>query len=88
MRELKKLGIRGIVQGDLLFTNEDKKNVSIDGEAMISFTTNTITYAFLLLMIPTGRRVARARLGIVFHTQYNGNDMASLNASFRLCKRY
>ena len=81
LRELKKLGIRGIVQGDLLFTNEDKKNVSIDGETMISFTPNTITYAFPVDS-PAGRRVARARLGIVFHTQYNGNDMASLNASF------
>lgn len=81
LRELKKLGIKGIVQGDLLFTNEDKKNVSIDGETMISFTPNTITYAFPVDS-PAGRRVARARLGIVFHTQYNGNDMASLNASF------
>ena len=81
LRELKKLGIRGIVQGDLLFTNEDKKNVSIDGETMISFTPNTITYAFPVDS-PAGRKVARARLGIVFHTQYNGNDMASLNASF------
>ena len=85
LRELKKLGIRGIVQGDLLFTNEDKKLVSIDGQSMISFTPNTITYAFPVDS-PAGRRVARARLGIVFHTQYNGNDMASLNASFGYVK--
>jgi len=85
LRELKKLGIRGIVQGDLLFTNEDKKNLSIDGQSMISFTPNTITYAFPVDS-PAGRKVARARLGIVFHTQYNGNDMASLNASFGYVK--
>ena len=84
LRELK-LGIRGIVQGDLLFTNEDKKLVSIDGQSMISFTTNTITYAFAVDSA-AGRKVARARLGIVFHTQYNGNDMASLNASFGYVK--
>ena len=48
---------------------------------MISFTPNTITYA-LPVDSSGGRKVARARLGIVFHTQYNGNAMDSLNASF------
>ena len=81
LRELKKLGIRGILQGDLLFTSDDKKVVSIDGQSMISFTPNTITYA-LPVDSSAGRKVARARLGIVFHTQYNGNAMDSLNASF------
>ena len=43
---------------------------------MISFTPNTITYA-LPVDSSAGRKVARARLGIVFHTQYNGNAMDS-----------
>ena len=81
LRELKRLGITGIYQGDLLFTKGDLKSAVIDGEKMITFTPNTITYA-----VPSdssiGRRIARARLGIVFHTYYTGRDMKSLTAGF------
>src|SRR5210317_2373640 len=44
LANLKRLNIKGILQGDLLFTN-DLKDITIDGEKMISFTPNTITYA-------------------------------------------
>jgi hypothetical protein len=81
LRELKKLGIRGIVQGDCLFTNEDKKVNNIDGQSMITFTPNTITYA-MPVNSAVGRKIARARMGIVFHTQYVGNKMSELNANF------
>jgi len=81
LRELKRLGITGIYQGDLLFTKGDLKSAAIDGEKMITFTPNTITYA-----VPSnssiGKRIARARLGIVFHTYYTGKDMKSLSAGF------
>ena len=80
LAQLKRLNIKGILQGDLLFTN-DKKVISIDGEKMLSFTPNTITYA-----VPQnsgiGKRIANAKMGIVFHTQYNGKKMNSLSASF------
>ena len=45
LKELPKLNIRGVVQGDLLFTPADIKKVSIRGEDAIAFTPNTITYA-------------------------------------------
>ena len=81
LRELSKLRMNTILQGDLLFTSTDLKRTSIDGEDMLTFTPNTITYA-----VPTnsglGKKIARARLGIVFHTMYSGKDMQSLNASF------
>ena len=80
LRELKKLGIRGILQGDCLFTGEDKKITSIDGQSMITFTPNTITYA-MPVDSPVGRQIARARMGIVFHTSYSGKTMDSLSAS-------
>ncbi len=77
---LSKLNIKGILQGDLLFT-DDKKNITIDGEKMISFTPNTITYA-MPADSAIGKKIAAAKMGIVFHTQYNGKDMKSLSASF------
>ena len=80
LSQLSRLNIKGILQGDLLFT-DDLKDVTIDGEKMISFTPNTITYA-----VPKdsdiGRRIARAKMGIVFHTQYTGKSMKSLTAGF------
>ena len=80
LRELKKLRITGIYQGDLLFTN-DTKIQNIDGEAMITFTPNTITYA-TPVNSSLGRKIRRARMGIVFHTSYTGKDMKSLGAGF------
>ena len=77
---LKKLPIKGILQGDLLFT-DDLKVVNIDGEKMLSFTPNTITYA-VPVSSALGRRISRARLGIVFHTYYTGKTMSSLTAGF------
>ena len=81
LRELAKLNISGILQGDFLFSKSDLKSESIDGEKMITFTPNTITYA-----VPTnsniGKRIRRARMGIVFHTSYSGKTMKSLKAGF------
>ena len=80
LAQLSRLNIKGILQGDLLFT-DDLKDITIDGEKMISFTPNTITYA-----VPKGsdigNRISKAKMGIVFHTQYNGKKMDSLSASF------
>ena len=85
LRDLKRLGIKGVYQGDLLFTRSELKPAVIDGEKIITFTPNTITYA-----VPTssklGRRIARARLGIVFHTYYTGKNMQSMTAGFGTIK--
>jgi len=64
-----------------LFTDGDLKSISIDGEKMVSFTPNTITYA-MPVTSDIGKRILKAKMGIVFHTQYNGKDMKSLSASF------
>ena len=80
LANLSRLNIKGILQGDLLFT-DDLKSINIDGQKMISFTPNTITYA-----VPQdsdiGRRIAKAKMGIVFHTSYSGKTMNKLSAGF------
>ena len=80
LANLSRLNIRNILQGDLLFT-DDLKMITIDGEKMVSFTPNTITYA-VPVTSDLGRRIMKANMGIVFHTQYSGKDMKSLSASF------
>ena len=81
LKELPKLNIKGVVQGDLLFTPGDLKSVTIRGEDAIAFTPNTITYA-----VPENtdlaRKIKRAKLGIIFHTTYTGRKMSDLKASF------
>jgi len=81
LKDLKRLGIRGVYQGDLLFTKGDIKAAAIDGEKMITFTPNTITYA-VPINSSLGRQIRRARIGIVFHTFYSGKTMNSLSAGF------
>ena len=74
------LNIPNVVQGDLLFT-DDKVEADIGGETCITFQPNTIVYA-----VPKdseiGQRVQNAKIGIVFHTQYNGRTMSAMSASF------
>ena len=80
LANLSRLNIKGILQGDLLFTN-DLKAINIDGEKMISFTPNTITYA-VPMASNIGKKIMKAKMGIVFHTQYSGKTMDSLSAGF------
>jgi hypothetical protein len=79
--ELSKLGIKGIVQGDMMFTKDSVKEEKIDGDEYLTFRPNTITYA-----VRTGtemaKRISAANLGIVFHTAYEGNSIADASASF------
>lgn len=79
-RYLSQLPIQGVLQGDLLFT-DDKDTRLVNGEQSIVFQPNTIVYA-----VPTnsalGAKVARAKLGIVFHTTYVGPTLADMNAQF------
>jgi hypothetical protein len=80
---LPKLNIKGIFQGDLLFTKGDIKTESIGGESYITFQPNTIVYA-----VPSNSKLAKkmldAQLGIVFHTSYSGRSMDSLKVSFNI----
>jgi hypothetical protein len=80
---LPKLNIKGILQGDLLFTKGDIKKQTIQGESYISFTPNTITYA-VPSDSPLAKRMLDAQLGIVFHTSYSGRKIEDLRASFNI----
>jgi len=81
LRELSRLGIKGVLQGDFLFSQSDLKKIDMDGDAMISFTPNTITYA-VPVKSQIGRQIGRAKMGIVFHTKYTGKTLDSMTAGF------
>ena len=73
-------GIRGVLQGDLMFTS-DKRTESINGKSHITFTPNTLTYA-VESKSELGRQISNARVGIVFHTKYSGPSLSEMSASF------
>ena len=82
LKYLPKLGIRGVLQGDLLFTSDDKKGAVVNGEKSIVFTPNTITYAVPVASTSMYNRIRSAKIGIIFHTSYSGKTMKGLKASF------
>ena len=75
------LRIPDIWQGDILFTKEDLTAKTIDGQNMITFTPNTITYA-----VPEDSKLAkdmlRAKIGIVWHTTYSGETMTDMSPNY------
>ena len=81
LKYLPSLGIGNVLQGDLMFTEGDVKTETVAGEECYTFQPNTITYA-----VPTnsalGQRIARSKIGIVFHTQYDGSSLPDMTASF------
>lgn len=81
LKHLPKLRIGGVVQGDLMFTEGDVSTVEINGEPCYVFTPNTITYAVPVDSV-LGQRIARAKLGIIFHTTYTGDTIETMTAEF------
>ena len=81
LKYLSKTGISGVMQGDLLFTEGDKQFGKIGDDIHITFQPNTITYAVNALS-DKGRRIDRAKLGIVFHTLYFGETLQDMKAVF------
>jgi hypothetical protein len=80
LKEFSKLGIKGVLQGDLMFT-DDVEKTTIDGDKYLTFQPNTIVYA-----IPDNSVLAKiinkANVGIVWHTTYTGDTLQGMKASF------
>jgi hypothetical protein len=83
LRYLPKLGIEGVLQGDMMFTKGDIAKQVIDGVSYITFQPNTIVYA-----VPADSQLASAMLsaqiGVVFHTSYTGKTIDDMKASFNI----
>ena len=80
LEEFPKLGIRGVIQGDLMFTN-DVDTQKIDGIDYYTFQPNTIVYA-AAQDSDLGKQINSAKIGVVWHTTYKGEDLQGMKASF------
>ena len=81
LKYLSKIGIGGVIQGDLMFAEGGVTTVTVNGEDCYVFTPNTITYA-VPVKSNLGHRIAKAKLGIIFHTTYVGDSLETMNAEF------
>ena len=80
LTEFSKLGIKNVLQGDLMFT-DDVETTKIDGVSYYTFQPNTIVYA-VPIDSDMGNMIKKAKVGIVWHTTYTGKELQSMKASF------
>ena len=78
--EFSKLGIKDVLQGDLMFT-DDVETTVIDGKSFYTFQPNTIVYA-VDVNSDFGKKVKNAKIGVVWHTTYKGKTLPDMKASF------
>ena len=81
LQYLPELGITNVLQGDMMFDHASLDSQTIDGEDYTTFQPNTIVYA-----IPRGssldKQIRSAKIGVVWHTTYNGRKLSEMRASF------
>ena len=80
LAEFSKLGIKSVIQGDLMFTN-DVETTTIEGTKYYTFQPNTIVYA-VPVNSDFGKVINKAKVGIVWHTSYSGDALENMTASF------
>jgi len=78
---LKDLGIKGVIQGDFMFERGDLKTEKINGVSHIVFHPNTIAYA-VPAGTPLAKEIQSSKIGIVWHTTYNGATFETMQATF------
>ena len=80
LAEFPKLGIKNVLQGDLMYT-DDIETETIDGVKYYTFQPNTIVYA-VPVDSDLGKTMNKSKIGIVFHTTYEGKELQSMKAKF------
>ena len=80
LAEFSKLGITGVIQGDLMFT-DDLSTETIEGVSYYTFQPNTIVYA-VPVDSDLGKVMKTAKVGVVWHTTYTGSALQDMKASF------
>ena len=80
LKEFSKLNIKGVLQGDLMFTDDVATN-KIDGKKYYTFQPNTIVYA-VDVDSDLGQQIKKAKIGVVWHTTYEGATLPDMKAKF------
>jgi len=78
--EFSKLGIKDVLQGDLMYT-DDVESKKLGGVDYHTFQPNTLIYA-VQKDSDFGKKIAASKIGVVWHTTYKGKDLQGMTASF------
>ena len=81
LNELPKANIKGVLQGDMMYTADDLQKQTIDNVPYITFQPNTIVYA-IPVKSKLAAKILSSNMGIVWHTTYTGDTMEDMTASF------
>ena len=77
LKYLPSLGIGNVVAGNLLFTDDTILISNTEGKQTYTFTPNNTTYA-VIVDSELGNRISQAKIGISFHTEYEGNSLTNM----------
>ncbi len=80
LKHFSKLGIDGVIQGDLMWTEGDLKPEVVGGEKNLVFKPNTITYGIPIAHKKLSDKAVRSKIGVVFHTHYTGSILEDMQA--------
>ena len=80
LAEFPKLGIKNVLQGDLMYT-DDIEEKTIEGTKYLTFQPNTIVYA-VPVDSELGRIMKKSKIGVVWHTTYEGKELQDMKAKF------
>ena len=80
LAEFPKLGIKNVLQGDLMYT-DDTEEKTIEGTKYLTFQPNTIVYA-VPVDSELGRVKKKSKIGVVWHTTYEGKELQDMKAKF------
>ena len=87
LKYLPQLNIKGIIQGDLLFTQGECRVGKIGRREFITFQPNALRYAVDVNSVK-GKQIISSQLGIVFHTVYKGDTIAGSTAVYNKAPQY
>ncbi len=88
---LPKINIKGVIQGDLLFTQSDLKTETIEGESYVTFHPNTLVYA---VPSESEQEIVRNMHGIVkemrneLSSQFRKKNIHTINWFNEILKKY
>ena len=69
-----------VYQGDFMFDKATLQQIEFQGEKLITFKPNTITYA-VEADSELGKKIQASQIGVVFHTRYTGPNLQQLSKS-------
>lgn len=81
LRYLPMIRAKGIVSADILFTEDDIKQQTIDNKKMLTFKANTLVYA-AEVGTDIARKISVAKIGIAVHTKFEGDHPQNFKAQY------